>query len=242
MRASFWVIGPLVARMGEARVSLPGGCAIGTRPVDLFIDGLKALGVEIDIEGGYINARAPRRNPGGQLRISEGFGRCHPCADDGGEPCPTARWKSTTPRASRKSPILPTASTPWAPVSPALAPRPLSSRASMRSFRRPPPGAAGPHRNRHLRHGGRHGRRRCHAGRHQRQRCWKQRSTRCAPGRHGGDPHQLRSFTSSATAPASSPVDVTTDPFPGFSHRPAGAVHGADDPRQGHVQGDRDHL
>ena len=49
MRASFWVIGPLVARMGEARVSLPGGCAIGTRPVDLFIDGLQALGVEIDI-------------------------------------------------------------------------------------------------------------------------------------------------------------------------------------------------
>ncbi|WP_136659782.1 UDP-N-acetylglucosamine 1-carboxyvinyltransferase [Nitratireductor sp. XY-223] len=60
MRASFWVIGPLIARMGEARVSLPGGCAIGTRPVDLFIDGLKALGVEIDIDGGYVNARAPK--------------------------------------------------------------------------------------------------------------------------------------------------------------------------------------
>ena len=59
MRASFWVIGPLIARMGEARVSLPGGCAIGTRPVDLFIDGLKALGVEIEIDGGYVNARAP---------------------------------------------------------------------------------------------------------------------------------------------------------------------------------------
>ena len=41
MRASFWVIGPLLARMGEARVSLPGGCAIGTRPVDLFIEGLR---------------------------------------------------------------------------------------------------------------------------------------------------------------------------------------------------------
>jgi UDP-N-acetylglucosamine 1-carboxyvinyltransferase len=60
MRASFWVIGPLVARMGEARVSLPGGCAIGTRPVDLFIDGLRALGVEIDIEQGYVHARAPK--------------------------------------------------------------------------------------------------------------------------------------------------------------------------------------
>ena len=60
MRASFWVIGPLLARMGEAKVSLPGGCAIGTRPVDLFIDGLRALGAEIEIDGGYANARAPK--------------------------------------------------------------------------------------------------------------------------------------------------------------------------------------
>ena len=60
MRASFWVIGPLVARMGVARVSLPGGCAIGTRPVDLFIDGLRALGAEIEIEQGYVDARAPK--------------------------------------------------------------------------------------------------------------------------------------------------------------------------------------
>ncbi len=60
MRASFWVIGPLVARMGKARVSLPGGCAIGTRPVDFFIDGLQALGANLDIEGGYVVANAPK--------------------------------------------------------------------------------------------------------------------------------------------------------------------------------------
>jgi len=60
MRASFWVIGPLLARMGEARVSLPGGCAIGTRPVDLFIEGLAALGAQIDINNGYVDARAPK--------------------------------------------------------------------------------------------------------------------------------------------------------------------------------------
>jgi len=60
MRASFWVIGPLIARMGEAKVSLPGGCAIGTRPVDLFLEGLAALGVEIDVEAGYAIARAPK--------------------------------------------------------------------------------------------------------------------------------------------------------------------------------------
>ena len=67
MRASFWVIGPLLARMGEAKVSLPGGCAIGTRPVDLFIDGLRAMGAEIDVENGYAFARAPKGGlPGGR--------------------------------------------------------------------------------------------------------------------------------------------------------------------------------
>ena len=66
MRASFWVIGPLLARMGEAKVSLPGGCAIGTRPVDLFIDGLEHLGAEISIENSYVNARAPKGLVGGR--------------------------------------------------------------------------------------------------------------------------------------------------------------------------------
>jgi len=60
MRASFWVIGPLLARAHEARVSLPGGCAIGTRPVDLFLYGLQRLGAEIDIDEGYVVARAPK--------------------------------------------------------------------------------------------------------------------------------------------------------------------------------------
>jgi UDP-N-acetylglucosamine 1-carboxyvinyltransferase len=59
MRASFWVIGPLVARMGQARVSMPGGCAIGTRPVDLHIAALERLGAHMDVEGGYVVARAP---------------------------------------------------------------------------------------------------------------------------------------------------------------------------------------
>ena len=60
MRASILVLGPLVARYGQAEVSLPGGCAIGARPVDLHIAGLRALGAEIDIDGGYIRARAGR--------------------------------------------------------------------------------------------------------------------------------------------------------------------------------------
>lgn len=59
MRASFWVLGPILARMHKARVSLPGGCAIGTRPVDLHLEGLKALGASIEIENGYVVANAP---------------------------------------------------------------------------------------------------------------------------------------------------------------------------------------
>jgi UDP-N-acetylglucosamine 1-carboxyvinyltransferase len=60
MRASILVLGPLLARHGQARVSLPGGCAIGSRPVDQHIKGLQALGAHIDIEHGYIRARADR--------------------------------------------------------------------------------------------------------------------------------------------------------------------------------------
>src|SRR5258705_5974237 len=60
MRASILVLGPLLARCGEAKVSLPGGCAIGARPVDQHIKGLQAMGAEIDIEHGFIGARAKR--------------------------------------------------------------------------------------------------------------------------------------------------------------------------------------
>ena len=67
MRASFWVIAPLLARMGEARVSLPGGCAIGTRPVDLLLMALEALGAQIVIEGGYAVATAPKGLIGGEI-------------------------------------------------------------------------------------------------------------------------------------------------------------------------------
>ncbi len=69
MRASFWVIAPLVARMGEAKVSMPGGCAIGTRPVDLLIMALDALGADIEIESGYVIARAKNGLRGGQIKF-----------------------------------------------------------------------------------------------------------------------------------------------------------------------------
>ena len=69
MRASFLVLGPLVARHGHAKVSLPGGCAIGTRPVDLHLDGLRALGAQIHIEDGYVIAEARNGLHGGHVQF-----------------------------------------------------------------------------------------------------------------------------------------------------------------------------
>ncbi|HEY7298177.1 MAG TPA: UDP-N-acetylglucosamine 1-carboxyvinyltransferase [Xanthobacteraceae bacterium] len=69
MRASFWVIAPLIARMGEARISMPGGCAIGTRPVDLLIMALERLGAAIEIDGGYVVARAAHGLKGGEIKF-----------------------------------------------------------------------------------------------------------------------------------------------------------------------------
>src|SRR5512135_981312 len=69
MRASFWVVAPLVARMGEAKVSMPGGCAIGTRPVDLLIMALEKLGADIETEGGYVIARAKNGLRGGEINF-----------------------------------------------------------------------------------------------------------------------------------------------------------------------------
>ena len=70
MRASVLVLGPLLARCGEARVSLPGGCAIGQRPVDLHLKGLEDLGAEIDLDQGYINAKAPKGLRGGHVPLA----------------------------------------------------------------------------------------------------------------------------------------------------------------------------
>jgi UDP-N-acetylglucosamine 1-carboxyvinyltransferase len=69
MRASVLVLGPLLARAGEARVSLPGGCAIGPRPVDLHLKGLEELGARIELSEGYIHAQAPKGLKGARIRL-----------------------------------------------------------------------------------------------------------------------------------------------------------------------------
>lgn len=69
MRASFWVLGPLLARARKAEVSLPGGCAIGTRPVDLYLTGLAKMGADIAVEGGYVIAAARDGLKGARLDL-----------------------------------------------------------------------------------------------------------------------------------------------------------------------------
>ena len=69
MRASFLIMGPLRARCGQARISLPGGCAIGTRPIDLHLKGFEALGAEIEIGHGFIDARAPKGLKGARIYL-----------------------------------------------------------------------------------------------------------------------------------------------------------------------------
>jgi UDP-N-acetylglucosamine 1-carboxyvinyltransferase len=71
MRASFWVLAPILARCGEAKVSLPGGCAIGTRPVDLHLTALEALGANIELEGGYVIAKAPKGLTGAKVTLTK---------------------------------------------------------------------------------------------------------------------------------------------------------------------------
>ena len=122
MRASFWVLGPLIARMGVARVSLPGGCAIGTRPVDLHLEGLKALGAEIEIDGGYVIAKASRglqlanpksatlRNASSRWAAALRASAPRPCASRGAI-ASKAPFMRFCPTASRREPSL----MPWAP-------------------------------------------------------------------------------------------------------------------------------
>lgn len=71
MRASIFILGPLLARLGKAKVSLPGGCAIGTRPVDLHLKAMEKLGAKIELEGGYVNASVDGRLKGAEINFEK---------------------------------------------------------------------------------------------------------------------------------------------------------------------------
>ena len=87
MRASVLVLGPLVARCGQALVSMPGGCAIGTRPVDLHLKGLQQLGATIELESGYIRAEARSGLHGAEIVFPSVSVGATEKPDDGGVPC-----------------------------------------------------------------------------------------------------------------------------------------------------------
>ena len=108
MRASILVLGPLLARFGQAEVSLPGGCAIGARPVDMHLSGLEAMGAQIEVEQGYIRARVKRLH-GARIVMDQ-------VTVTGTENLLMARARpsSKTRRANPRSSISPISSTPWA--------------------------------------------------------------------------------------------------------------------------------
>lgn len=103
MRASIYVLGPLLARFGRARVSLPGGCAIGNRPIDLHLRGFEALGAKVGIEHGYVDAQAPAAGLAGADCVIEG-----PSGSSVGATCnvlmaaATARGRSVLRGAARE--------------------------------------------------------------------------------------------------------------------------------------------
>ena len=241
MRASFWVIAPLLARLGEARVSMPGGCAIGTRPVDLLIMALERLGAKIEIDGGYVVAEAPRRPQGRRDRLSQGDGRRHPRRAHGREPRRRHDGdRERRPRAGgRRSRRLPRQD--GRARSRAPAPSQHRDRGRVPPRRRHPRGAARPHRDRHLRHGGRHDRRRRAARKHAARAARSARST-CSPPTGADVSPTNEGIRVRRNGAGLAAVDVTTDPFPGFptdlqAQFMALMTHG-----QGHLAHPRDDL
>ena len=214
MRASFWVLGPLLARCGEARVSLPGGCAIGTRPVDLHLMGLKALGAEIDIDGGYVVAKAPKGLQRRAHRVPQGLGRRHAQRADGGgagQGRDRDRERRARARDRRRRRV---------PRQDGRQDRGHRHRHAAHPGREPPRRrgahrAARSHRDRHLRlrRGG--GRRRRRAAGARARACSRRRSRRSSRPA-SPSPRRTPASASRATAAALEPITIETQPFPGF--------------------------
>ncbi len=227
MRASVLVLGPLLARTGAARVSLPGGCAIGSRPIDLHLMGLERLGATIELEDGYVHAKAPNGLTGARDPPAAAVGGCHrEPADGGGAGQGRDADRRRRARARDRRPRR-------------LPDRDGGEDRGCRHQQHPHPGRAGaarrqpphhprPDRGRHLRHGGR---------RHRRQHPAQGRPARPLRCRQGGDRGRRHAAgrgrgrgagTGSPTA-ACKRQRRHDPPVPRLRHRPAGAVHGADE-------------
>ena len=231
MRASVLVLGPLVARCGRARVSLPGGCAIGTRPVDLHIKGLQRLGAEVELSEGYIEARAPKGLRGAEIvfpSVSVGATENLLMAAS------LAEGETVLINAAREPEI-----TDLAQCLVAMGARDRRHRHATVCVIRGVPAAARrapfdhprPDRDRHL-HDGRGGdRRRGAAGRRPPRPC---RGGRARP-RDGRVSTSARPADGHHGAPAQRPARRRRRhdrALPGLSDRSAGADHGADDDRR----------
>ena len=115
MRASILVLGPMLARAGESTVSLPGGCAIGDRPIDLHLKALEALGAEIELAAGYVKATRAQGPPARRrLQLPGGLGRRDRKCADGGGAGDRPHANCSMPRASRKSSTSATCWWRWA--------------------------------------------------------------------------------------------------------------------------------
>ena len=215
MRASFWVIAPLVARMGEARVSMPGGCAIGTRPVDLLIMAIERLGADIDIDRRLCRgAQAPNGLKGGEIVFPKvTVGGTHTAI----MAASLANGTTVIENAACEPEIVDVAdclNKMGAHISGAGTSAD-HRRGRRQARRRAPRRAARPHRDRHLRHGGGDGRRRHLAA---------ERARRAAAGRARRAAAQTGATVSSTNQGIRiarngadwSPVEVTTAPFPAF--------------------------
>ena len=214
MRASFWVIAPLVARMGEAKVSMPGGCAIGTRPVDLLIMALERLGAEIEIDGGYVIARAKNGLKGGEIKFPKvTVGGTHTAL----MAASLARGTTVIENAAREPEIADVAdclNKMGARISGAGTSR-IVVEGVPQARRRAPPRAARPHRDRHLCHGGGHDRRRRAARERARRSCC--RAALDVLAQAGVEITATNAGIRVARNGAGfAPVEVTTAPFPGF--------------------------
>ena len=165
MRASSLVLGPLVARMGRARVSLPGGCAIGARPIDLHITGLEKLGADHHPGARLHRSRAPERLRGGAHQLRQDHRHRHRRPHDGRDPGRRRNRHAKIARASLKSSTWPSCSIKMGAKIEGAGTSTIRIQGVEQTRRRRAPHHSRPHRSRNIRHRGRSYRRRPHRDR-----------------------------------------------------------------------------
>ena len=229
MRASILALGPLVARCGEARVSLPGGCAIGLRPVDQHVKGLVGDGRR-DRSRARLHQRAGAAAPGHAIRVRRGHRDRHREPADGGDPRRRARRRSRMRRASPRWSISRAASSRWARRITGAGTDRIVIEGVDAAARRDARDHAGPHRDGDVRRGDRGGRRRRDDRRHRS----RTRSMRCSTSSPRPAPRSTRdgdAIRVRARGPLA-PFNAAHRAVPGLSDRHAGADDGGRDARR----------